>query len=265
MFLVFDIGGTKTRIATSEDGKTLSQVKIIPTLADFNEAMSAFEKTSQELTKGELIEACAGGVRALDLDKKKLAFRPRLPLWVGEPLYDRLQTIVNAPLFLENDADMAGLGEASVGAGQGYKIVAYMTISTGTGGSRIVNGKIDTNAIGFEPGYQIIHNEKVLGDYVSGRALEALTDQKPEDIKDPEVWDSVARYLAVGLNNTVVFWSPDIIVLGGSVTSSIPLDRVKKHLKEILKIFPDQPEIVKATLGDEAALYGALKYIQDQS
>lgn len=263
MYLVFDIGGTKIRLAVSEDGDKISQAQIIPTPTDFNEAMVTFQKTVDQLTHGKQIKASAGGVRALDVNKKKLAYRPRLSLWVGEPLYDRLQSIVNAPLFLENDADMAGLGEAAVGAGQGHKIVAYMTISTGTGGSRIVNGKIDTNTIGFEPGYQIIHNEKVLGDYVSGRALETLTGQRPEDIKDPQVWDSVARYLAVGLNNIVVFWSPDIIVLGGSVTNSIPLDKVRGYLKELLKIFPDQPEIVQAKLGDSAGLYGALVLLGD--
>jgi glucokinase len=49
-----------------------------------------------------------------------------------------------------------GLGEAVFGAGKGREIVVYMTISTGVGGARIVGGKIDASAMGFEPGHQII-------------------------------------------------------------------------------------------------------------
>lgn len=257
MYLVFDIGGTKTRVAISEDNQTFASSEIIPTLTNFNEAMIAFEKIVQKLSSGKQIKAAAGGVRALGLDKRKLANRKRLDLWVGEPLYERVQDIVKAPLFLENDADMAGLGEAVFGAGKGYTIVVYMTISTGVGGTRVVDGKTDINSLGFEPGYQIIHNDKNLGDYISGRALEDLYGQKAENIKDPKIWEEVAKYLAIGLNNLIVLWSPDIIVLGGSVTQSIPLDIVAKDLKELLTIFP-LPKIVKSDLGNESGMFGAL-------
>ena len=262
MYLLFDIGGTKMRLAISRDDQTIEEPKIIPTPQNFEEAIKQFKETAAELTKGEKITLAAGGVRALGIDKKSLANRPRLPLWVGEPLYDRLAEAVNAPLFLENDADMAGLGEAARGGGKGYKIVAYLTISTRVGGSRIVEGKIDNNTMGFEPGYQIIHDEKVLGDYISGRALENLYLNKPEDITDPQIWDKVARNLAIGLNNLTVLWSPELIILGGAVTQSIPLEKVEKYLKQLLVAFPNPPMIVKSELGDAAGLYGALEYLK---
>ncbi|MCH8048584.1 ROK family protein, partial [Patescibacteria group bacterium] len=56
-------------------------------------------------------------------------------------------------------------------------------------------------------------------------------------------------------------WSPDIVVLGGSMILGdpfIPLDVVKKYLQGILTVFPKQPTIEKAALGDSAGLYGAL-------
>ena len=58
--------------------------------------------------------------------------------------------------YLANDSDLDGLGEATVGAGKGFNIVAYITVSTGIGGVRIVGGKIDVSTYGFEPGHQII-------------------------------------------------------------------------------------------------------------
>ncbi len=62
-----------------------------------------------------------------------------------------------------------------------------------------------------------------------------------------------------------VFWSPDVIVLGGSMITgdpSIPLDITEAHLKEILKIYPELPAIKKAELGDSGGLHGALEYIK---
>ncbi len=264
MYLLFDIGGTKMRIAAS-DGETIGEPIIIPTPQDFNQAMELFKETVADLTHGEEIEKAAGGVRALALDKKTLADRIHTPLWVGEPLYERVKEIINgAPLLLENDTVLAGLGEATAGAGVGKKIVAYMTISTGVGGVKIVDGRIDANALGFEPSYQIIDSEKVLGDYISGKAIEDLYGKKGEDIKDPQFWDGIARYLAIALNNAIVMWSPEIIVLGGSLMKSIPLDRVKAYLDKFLTIFPKLPEIVTSNLGESSGLYGALCFAKQK-
>lgn len=94
--------------------------------------------------------------------------------------------------------------------------------------------------------------------YVGGAYLEKIYHQKAEEIKDPAVWDEVAKYLAIGLHNTIVHWSPDIIILGGSVTQSIPLDKVSNYLKEYLTIFPNLPRLSKATLGNQSGLLGAL-------
>ena len=85
---------------------------------------------------------------------------------------------------------------------------------------------------------------------------------KPFEIHDDAIWDKLAKFLAYGLNNTIVYWSPDIIVLGGSMMKEvgIPVPAVRKHLSEILKIFPTIPQIEKAELADFGGLYGSLAY-----
>ncbi len=257
MYLVFDIGGTNIRIATSQDGKTLDRIESTPTPTNFSEAMSIFKQIALKLTQGEKIKAAAGGVRRLN--------HPTIPLWVGEPLKQSLEKILNTAAYLENDAALAGLGEAVLGAGKGKKIVAYITVSTGIGGARIVNGSIDQNSLGFEPGNQIISLDNPPGyleKYISGSALEKKYGVKGEKLVDPKAWDEVAKILAIGLNNVIVFWSPDIVVLGGSVAKSIPLENVNIYLKEILKIFPQVPEVVRISLGNEGGLYGALEYLK---
>ncbi|HWR57864.1 MAG TPA: hypothetical protein VN328_03155, partial [Thermodesulfovibrionales bacterium] len=62
--------------------------------------------------------------------------------------------------------------------------------------------------------------------------------------------------------NTIVHWSPDIVILGGSVAGKIPLGRVRFHLRRIMKIFPKLPPIEKAVLGDVGGLYGALHFLR---
>ncbi|MBI3103723.1 ROK family protein [Candidatus Daviesbacteria bacterium] len=272
MNLVFDIGGTNMRIATSLDGKTLSTAKTVPTPQDFDEGVRTIKQIADELAAGQKIAGVAGGLAGpLDKDKTMLIKSPHIESWIGKDFKQELQQILNAPVSLENDADLAALGEATSGVGAEKEIVAYLTISTGVGGGRVVNKKIDINALGFEPGHQIIVADGApcdcggkghLESYVSGSGLERIYGKKSADITDPQIWDQVAKYLAVGLNNTIVHWSPDIVILGGSVMKSVDLEQVKKYLKEYLTIFPTPPEIVQAKLGDQAGLFGALSLLK---
>ena len=271
MYLVFDIGGTNTRIGVSEDGKTLNS-KIIPTEKDFQVGIRAIKKIADELSGSQKIDAIAGGIAGpLDKDKTMLVKSPHVSGWVNKPLKLELEKIFNCSVSLENDTALVGLGEATAGAGVGKSIVVYITVSTGVGGVRIVDGKIDRNSLGFEPGHQVIlpngspcncggigHLETL----VAGFYLERTYKQKPQDIKDPQVWNEVARYLGLGLCNSIVHWSPDIVVLGGAVMKSVDLEKVKSSLKEYLTIFPIPPKIVLGTLGDEGGLYGALKLLE---
>lgn len=265
MFLVFDIGGTNMRLAVSHDGKNIEEPKTLETPKDFDEGMSFFKKTALDLSDGEKIKASAGGIAGpLDGKKEMLVSSPNLPGWVKKPLKKTIEKFFDAPVYVENDAAVAGLGEALVGAGRNHAIVAYITVSTGVGGARIVDGKIDKSSQGFEPGNQIIDMEgTTLEAYISGEALRRKYGKSAENINDPDIWDDVAKKLAIGLNNLSVIWSPDIIVLGGSVMEKISLNTTKVYLKKYLKIFPESPKLELAALGDSGGLYGALSMIQN--
>jgi len=109
--------------------------------------------------------------------------------------------------------------------------------------------------------------QKTLEDLISGKALQAETGKHPREITDPAVWDDRAKKLAIGLNNIIVEWSPDCVVLGGSMITGNPaisIDKTAEYLKDILKIFPRLPIIKKAELGDFGGLYGALAFIKQQ-
>ncbi|MFC1594934.1 ROK family protein [Patescibacteria group bacterium] len=267
MYLVFDIGGTKMRIASSKDLKTFDEPKIVATPSDFDEGIEVFKNTANELCKNKKIEAIAGGAPGpMDKNRTMLTGAPNLPEWNNKPLKEKLEQVLGAKVFLENDTALVGLGEAVAGAGKNYEIVAYITISTGVNGVRVINGKIDKNAMGFEIGKQIIDfsENKMLEDLISGEAFEKKYNKKPYDTHDEKIWDEAAKILAYGLNNTIAHWSPNIVVLGGSMmkTVGIPIEGVRSHLKEILKIFPEIPKIEKAVLEDFGGLHGSMEFLK---
>ncbi|MHB8651822.1 MAG: ROK family protein [Minisyncoccota bacterium] len=280
MYILFDIGGTKMRIACTKRtnrSATCGEPRIELTPQNFEEGMEVIIKTARELAGDEVIEGVVGGVAGtIDSTNGTVLNKRHLPEWEEKPLQKHLSEALGAPVTLENDAAMVGLGEAVYGAGRGFPIVAYLTISTGVGGARIVNGAIDKSAQGFEPGRMIVDPDNTLcpqcpgnelEDYVSGTAVEKRFGKKPYEISDPAVWDELAKFLAHGINTTIAYWSPDVVVLGGSMMREvgIHLEDVEKHLENIFKITPSFPPIRKAELGDVGGLYGALAYIQNHT
>ncbi len=272
MYVLFDIGGTKMRVVSADRKKFLGEPIVVNTPKNFNEGMDTLKNIIGKLSSGSPIEAIVGGIAGpLNQEKSALEASPNLEGWKGQNIKNVLAEAFHAPVSLENDSALVGLGEANYGAGRDKSIVVYLTISTGVGGVRIVDGNIDKNAQGFEPGHQIIDPDNTLcpscegndlESYVSGTAVEKRFGKKPFEIHDDAVWDELAKFLAYGLNNTIMHWSPEIIILGGSMMKEvgIPISAVQKHLTNILKIFPKIPEIKKADLGDFGGLYGALSY-----
>lgn len=269
MYLVFDIGGTNMRVAVSSDRENIQKSKIVTTPKDFEQGIQTLKQLADELLGKEKVQAVAGGIAGtLDKDKGVLVSSPHLKDWVLKPLKVTLEKKFAAPVYLENDTALAGLGEALKGAASGKNIVAYLSIGTGVGGVRIVDQKIDRNSLGFEPGHQIIIldgskcNCGGLGHleaYIAGSYLEKVYGRKGEELKNEEIWEEASKYLSIGLCNTIVHWSPDIVILGGAVMKSIDLEKVKINLRRNLTIFPESPEIIPAKLGDQAGLYGALE------
>ena len=252
--ILFDIGATKIRIAYSMDGEIFETPKVFLTPKSYDEGLKIFTETAKELAGSREIKTIAGGMSR--------------SVW-GDPekLKNDLDRNFGVKVLIENDAAIVGLGEACWGAGRGFEIVAYITVSTGVGGARVVDGKIDEKAVGFEPGKQIIEAEsgKTLEDMISGKALQAKTGKSPKEITDEGIWNNHAWLLAVGLNNIFVEWSPYVVVLGGSMitgTPSISVEKTEEYLKDILKIYPQLPVIKKAELGDFGGLYGALAFIK---
>lgn len=266
MYLLFDIGGTNTRVGFSKNGKKIDAVKIFPTNKDFKKEMEFISESAQELSGGKKILAAAGGVAsALNKTKNKMLFYPNgCPKWKGKALKKELEKIFHTKVFLENDCVMVGLGEMQKGAGKKKGVGAYITISSGVGGARFIDGRPDESSAGLEPGSQYISfkgKSVMLEDVISGVALKKRYKKDAKDITSQKVWNEETKYIALGLNNIIVQWSPDVVVLGGSIMKKISLLKIKIHLKRILKKMAALPVIRKAELGDTGGLHGALYYV----
>jgi predicted NBD/HSP70 family sugar kinase len=273
MYIVADIGGTRTRIAKSDDLEKLGDPIIIDTPQEYDVGVAKIIETSKALASGSQIEGMALDITGVIAKDGKGAMKrdggmplnsPHLPDWKGKPLVNELDAALSTTAHLLNDTAQVGLGEATYGAGKGARIVVYVTVSTGVNGVRIVDGSIDPAAYGFEIGGQYLFvggSPRTLEDLVSGRAVEEKYEMNPKDIeKDSPVWEELAQLFAYGLHNTILHWSPDRVVLGGSMFNDvgISVDRVKFHVEEIMRKFPAIPEIVHSELGDVGGLWGGI-------
>ncbi|OGG52574.1 hypothetical protein A3C20_00570 [Candidatus Kaiserbacteria bacterium RIFCSPHIGHO2_02_FULL_55_25] len=265
MYITVDVGSTNIRIAGSRDLENLTEPVIKRTPQEYSEGIAHIADTARGIAQGESIDAVAIGIPArLTLDRRGMYKNRNLPDWDGRMIADDIEKALSTRAYLENDTMQVGHGEAVFGAGKGARIVVYMTVSTGVNAVRVVDGKIEPSVYGYETGFQYLSTGESpvdLMDLIAGRTVSEKYGMSPKELgKEHPVWEELARYTAFGLHNTILHWSPERVVLGGSMFNDvgIPIDRVTFHLQTIMKAFPTLPEIVHSSLGDIGGLWGGL-------
>lgn len=269
--LLFDIGGTHTRLAFSKKIEDdFCEPIIFETPETIDSAMDLWQQKIEQMKKREGVDnigLAIGGIPGT-LDKKRNVLKrsPNLPAWKDKEIRDTISNTVEAKVKLFNDADMVGLGEANYGAGTEFDIVMYLTVSTGIGGTRIVDGDIDRAAIGFEPGHQYILGGNIgkmedFEDLASGSGLSKKYGKKPEDIESEIYQTEVINHLAIGIHNSILHWSPEVVVIGGGIgVNEFDMDTLRNKVNQITDIFYEMPEFKLAEFDDFGGLYGALAY-----
>lgn len=161
-----DLGGTKISLGiVNLKGKILKSrtlptpvrqapAKVLIIIAGEIKKLLAGEKISTSQIKGLGI-----GVPGQVLPEKGLVVSsPNLPRWKNFQIKKPLEKLLKIPVFLDNDAKAAALGELYFGAGQGQKDFLYVTVSTGIGCGIVLGGRIYRGAknIAGEVGHMII-------------------------------------------------------------------------------------------------------------
>lgn len=250
MYIVFDIGGTKMRVAAATNKQTLERTIVLPTPQKYETGLAQLISMARDLAGDAEIEQVAGGIAGtLNADKTGITAGSNLSDWINRDLGQALSDALHCPVQLENDAAVGGLGEATLGAGQGFSRVAYITIGTGLGGAWIINGRLP--ASGFEPGHHLMN-------YQSNTNWEPLVDNAP-------TLHEQIHFLALGLANMLLFWPSDIVILGGGKTihKGWQTEQISNELNKLHNNLFTVPPVAFTKLGDQAGLYGALQLINN--
>lgn len=270
MFLSIDIGGSFTRIATSKDGKSVEKKVKYETPKKYDDGIDLLVEQIEELTHGHVPKAISvAAASPIDYEKGIMVRPPNLPGYKGHSIQKELELRLRTKVYLENDGALGGLGEWT--KRQKSKILGFITLSTGIGGVRIVDGKIDYHALPNEPGHQILDPKgrfwpgcgqkgcfESLG---SGTAFAITYGVKPEFCEDDRIWEEHAETVSQGLVNVITLWTPDTLVIGGSLVKAGPkfIKPLTAKTKEKITMFKC-PKIEISKLTDDNVLLGGFLY-----
>ena len=266
MLVAVDTGGTKTLVATFTDKGQLDQTVRFPTPRDVKEYMELLSSTITTMTEDKTIDAITVAVPGQT--KKGIAvICPNLG-WHDVPIVAPLKKLFKCPIFLENDANLAGLAEAHA-LPKKYDNVLYVTISTGIGMGLIIDHAIHPALSITEPGHMVLEYDgklRIWEDFASGRAIKKTYDSYARDIKDRHVWNQIADKISRGFLVLVPTLKPDVIVIGGSIGTYF--DRYEKQLQHILTSRLSAEftpvDIRQSIHPEQAVIYGCYYHALDQ-
>lgn len=249
-YIGIDLGGTNVRVAKiTENGEVLAQVKG-PSYGTEGPAkvMANLKAMVRELPGWKDCSGMGVGVPGpVNTAAGTMVLSTNLPGFAGYPFADELTKEFGMPAFLDNDANVAGLAEALVGAGKGLKTVFYVTISTGIGGVLVVNGETVSGKHGFggEIANIIIDRNREKINYLNVGAVEneasgtaitrkgkaafgdeiehaGMVFEKAEagDEKAIEIIEGMQKDLGQLFATIACVCDPDIFVIGGGMTKS---------------------------------------------
>lgn len=178
-----DIGGTKIAAGLVDSQGVLSNWQRVNSPAQDPEAMAdAVVELIQGLqSQGEVSSVGVAAAGFIDAERSTILYSPNLN-WRHEPLRERIQSRINLPVVIENDANAAAWAEFQFGAAKDVKSMVMLTIGTGVGGAIVDDGRLIRGGfgIGGELGhFRLIPDGRVCGcgqrgcveQYASGTAL----------------------------------------------------------------------------------------------
>lgn len=299
-----DLGGTKISGAVADSHGNIVSQHTIPTGADEGEEtvlkriISVVEKVIGESMVGkEKVTAIGiGSPGPLNAKEGKIITTPNLP-FKDFNLVKLLKDTFNIPVYLDNDANVAAIGEYTFGSGKGTNNMVFITVSTGIGGGAILNGKIyrgnTSNAL--EVGHMTLEKdgprcncgnygcaealasgtaigrmareevekgaETSLANYEKITAIEVFKEAEKGDLVAKAVLDKALNYLGICVSNIITSFDPEMVIIGGGVSKngSLVFEKVRKVVNErCFKTMAESTMIVPAALGTDAGVIGAV-------
>ena len=297
MNLGIEIGGTKLQLVAGDETCRIHDRKRLKVVPEQGAAgiREQIQQALSELTRAHQIQAVGVGFGGpVDWKTGKICRSHQIEGWSEFDLGGWLHQMTKVPVAVDNDANVASLGEARRGAGVGFNPVFYVTLGSGVGGGLVVDGHIYH---GTTPGEAEIGHVRLdrQGTIVESRCSGWAVDARIRDLKtrEPEsmlcrliaespgneakhlvtalqkgdaaaqrILNEIAEDLAFGLSHVAHLFHPEIIVIGGGLSGiGEPLRAaVQSTLPRFLMgAFAPGPKVTLAGLGEDAVPVGALE------
>lgn len=266
MIITVDTGGTKTLVGRFSIRGTLETTEKFATPKSLQEYFDILLPTIQMMSKGKKISAIALALPGEIKEGGTLLFAQHIGWTHDINIKALLETSFDCPIFIENDANLAGLAEIHH-LNTTPKIGLYITVSTGIGTGLIVNGKILPEWSPSEGGHMILERDGVFApweSFASGSAIYKRYKKYARDITSDRVWHEIAKDIGRGIIALSPLLRPEIIVIGGSIGTYFT--RYEKALTGILteQLREDFiPKLIRASHPEQAVIYGCYLYATD--
>lgn len=255
-------------------------------LLDFLQSIIAFAGQQS----GHLLGAAMGIPAILDSRTGMVKIAPALN-WKDFALLHRLEQSINIPVYIENDVNLAVLGEHWFGAGQGVHDMVMISIGTGIGagillGDQLYRGFSEASGeIGYilpdihyldrkYPGFGALESvasgrgiaeqaaKKWTRTHRGAKAPKMEASDVFEAAREGQGWaiqvvDETVDYLSLAIANVIVCLDPELVILGGGISNSASMliEPIKKRLTGVI---PRLPRIEGSKLNNHATLLGAV-------
>ena len=299
--IAIDIGGTQMRAAAfPPEGYQPIQVQRIPTQTSGASPQERLVQLIKTVCPPNEDIASIGVAAPGPLNPKTgvIYTSPNIAAFRDFPIVGYLQEKFHVPVFLDNDANLAAVGEWQIGAGQGHDHLIYLTISTGIGSGIISDGHLLQGEQGMaaELGHVTVmpdgplcgcghpgHLEAIASGTNIARWIKEQLNQGAEsslqntkkitaktiakaanhgDQLAGAAFEQAGSYIGLALASFLHIFNPSMVIFGGGVSKSghLLLDPVKRAVKKhvINPKYTDNLTITTADLGDDAGMIGAL-------
>jgi len=288
MFAGIEIGGTKLQLALGPGhGKLLHLWRGTVDVERGGEGiLDQIKKAYPSLLKAA--KKKPGDIRAIGIGfggptddaTRSVVKSHHIAGWENFPICSHLEAELGSPCVLGNDADVAGLAEATKGAGRGRSPVFYITVGSGIGGGLIVDWAI-YRGVGrgaAEIGHVRPYGEGILEDYSSGWGIARQYAELSKNARDTkeivqlarrgdraarQVIDDATQALGEAICTVIKLLCPKVIVIGGGVSlmgEDFFFEPIRRYVVERgMEAFAGLTEIVPAALGEEVVLHGAIE------
>ena len=218
------------------------------------------------IERGELVAAGIGSFGPLDLNSASKTYgyitKTPKPHWSFTDLYSGIKDSLKIPVAFDTDVNAAAFGEYYwLKENKNHDPILYITVGTGIGVGAVVNGQPVHGLVHTEGGHIVLPHDRSVDPFegicpyhkdcweglASGPAISNRWGIPSDELADEHPgWDLEANYLALGIVNLILLYSPQRIVLGGGVSLHTGLlQKVQEKVPQILNGYVQSEVILK--------------------